>query len=137
MDGVLCDRILAPIEACLWDALSSLKVYVDQAKALLLAVGPLEVVDERPAEVAAEGNPGVDDSRDLCEVAAEVRDALVVLHATFAVDGIRIRSTVSAERVEEGAVQKAIELPGGELVMVARSSRAGTGRVVACVPGIS
>jgi len=70
--GSLCDRILVPIEARLRDALSSLKVYVDQAESLLQTVRPFEVIEKRPGKITSERNPGLEDTQSLFEVVPQV-----------------------------------------------------------------
>jgi len=61
-------------------------VDVDDAEPLVVAVGLLEVVEERPREVAAHVGARVDRLGDRAEVAPEVLDPLRVVHVPVVTD---------------------------------------------------
>ena len=65
--------------AHLWGALLRFEVDVVDAEAVGVAVGPLVVVHQAPAEVAANGNAFGDAAMKLGEVVAEIHDAVGVV----------------------------------------------------------
>ena len=71
--------------AVLDGALLGVVVDSDDAESLLVAPRPLEVVEQRPVEVAAHVDAGIDRVEDRAEVHAEEVGALVVVHAHLAV----------------------------------------------------
>ena len=67
--------VLVPVRACLGIALLGLKVDVEQAVALVIAVGPGELVLQRPHKVAVDVHTAVDRLEDPREMLAHVIDA--------------------------------------------------------------
>ena len=67
--------VLVPVRACLGVALLGLKVDVEQAVALVVAVGPGELVLQRPHKVAVDVHAAVDCLEDPCEMLTHVVDA--------------------------------------------------------------
>src|SRR4029453_304976 len=82
------DEVAVPERAALRDAHLSGEVDVDDAEALVVALFPLEVVQQRPDAVAADVDAVGDGSGEGGEVALEVGGARGVLDV--AVDGGRI-----------------------------------------------
>ena len=67
--------VLVPVRARLGIALLGLKVDVEQAIALVIAVGPGELVLQRPHEVTVDVYAAVDCLEDPCEMLTHVVDA--------------------------------------------------------------
>src|SRR5580704_13715322 len=62
------DQLLVPAGAGLRDAGLGAEVHEDQAEPAAVPVGPLQVVEQRPDEVAAYVHPGLDGPQHLGEV---------------------------------------------------------------------
>ena len=71
--------VLVPVRARLGIALLGLKVDVEQAIALVIAVGPGELVLQRPHEVTVDVYAAVDCLEDPCEMLTHVVDARCVV----------------------------------------------------------
>lgn len=71
--------VLVPVRARLGIALLGLKVDVEQAIALVIAVGPGELVLQRPHEVTVDVHAAVDCLEDPCEMLTHVVDARGVI----------------------------------------------------------
>ena len=54
-------------------------IYIDQAKALRVSVSPLEIVHQRPDEIAAHVVAALDPVQHRIEIAAEIVDAIPVI----------------------------------------------------------
>ena len=67
--------VLVPVRARLGIALLGLKVDVEQAVALVIAVGPGELVLQRPHKVAVDVHAAVDRLEDPCEMLTHIVDA--------------------------------------------------------------
>ena len=67
--------VLVPVRARLGIALLGLEVDVEQAIALVVAVGPGELVLQRPHKVAVDVHAAVDCLEDPCEMLTHVVDA--------------------------------------------------------------
>ena len=74
----LCD-VLVPVRACLGIALLGLKVDVEQAVTFVIAVGPGELVLQRPHKVPVDVYAAVDCLEDPCEMLTHVVDARCVV----------------------------------------------------------
>src|SRR5215510_2151909 len=68
------DEVPVPREAVLRHPLEGVEVDVDDSEAAGVAERPLEVVEERPEEVAAHGHARRDSRSDCVEMALEVGD---------------------------------------------------------------
>src|SRR5580765_557610 len=77
------DDVAVPLARILDRARLRLVVDVDQAEAVLVALGPLEVVEDRPVEVALDRDAGRDRRRQLAQVARHEVDAIGIVHAAF------------------------------------------------------
>src|ERR1700710_3012837 len=84
----LADQRGVPVAAGLDAPDLGVEVDVDQAEALVIAVGPLEVVQERPGEVSGQGDALVRRTGTGREVALQVGDALAVVDHSGRVDHI-------------------------------------------------
>ena len=76
--GLLANERRVPPSARLEAPIKRAWVHRHQAEARAIAVHPLEVVEERPGEVAAHGNAGLVCPRQRLDVVAQVGDALLV-----------------------------------------------------------
>ena len=92
------DHLLVPVERVLRDALLGLVVDVDQAEALLVAVGPLEVVEQRPGVVAGHRHAVLDRARELEQVAVHEVDALRIVDLAVQEHLIAHRQAVLGDR---------------------------------------
>src|SRR5688500_13515046 len=77
--GLRGEQVGVPVEGLLSGALERLVVDVHQAEALRVALGPLEVVHERPAVVAAYVDAADDRLGDRADVGPQVVDARLVV----------------------------------------------------------
>src|SRR5439155_9500722 len=73
--AVAGDHLLVPTEGILGHAPLRLVVDVDEAKALLVAVGPFEVVEQRPGVIALDRHTVADRARQLEQPAVHMVDA--------------------------------------------------------------
>src|SRR5690606_14671284 len=88
------DRVAVPVRAVLPGALTGGVVDVDEAEALGVAVGPFEVVQQRPREVPADVGARLDGPFHGGDVVAQVRDAPLVADAAVAVHRVVERGAV-------------------------------------------
>src|SRR6266516_6095378 len=79
VEAVAGDHLPIPVGAVLQHALLGGVVNVDQAEALGVALFPLEVVQQRPDEVAAQVHPGGDGALRRAEVAIQEADAVGIV----------------------------------------------------------
>ena len=77
-DGVGGDGGFVELRAEFWGALLGFEVDVDDAEALAVAVGPLVVVEEAPAEIALDGDAFGDGAVELGEIVAQEHGAVGV-----------------------------------------------------------
>ena len=87
-DGVLGDDLFVPERAVFGRAFLGLKIDVDDAEPLGVALAPLEVVDQRPDIVAVDRDAGLDGAVDLGEVVPDVFEAARVLDLAVGGNGI-------------------------------------------------
>ena len=87
-DGVLGDDLFVPERAVFGGAFLGLKIDVDDAEPLGVALAPLEVVDQRPDIVAVDRDAGLDGAVDLGEVVPDVFEAARVLDLAVGGNGI-------------------------------------------------
>ena len=87
-DGVLGDDLFVPERAVFGGAFLGFKIDVDDAEPLGVALGPLEVVDQRPDVVAVDRDAGLDGAVDLGEVGPDVIEAAHVLDLAVGGNGI-------------------------------------------------
>jgi hypothetical protein len=78
-EGVVGDDLFVEIGAELGGALLGFEVNVVDAETIGVAVGPLVVVHEGPAEVAFDGDAFRDSAMKLGDVVAEIHDAVGVV----------------------------------------------------------
>src|SRR3954469_6861570 len=74
-----CDPVAVPERAALGDSRLCREVDEDDPEALLVAVLPLEVVEERPHVIAAHIGAGLPGAFDRVDVPRQVRHAAIVL----------------------------------------------------------
>src|SRR5262245_50788794 len=74
------DQVAVPVETVFRHALERRKVDVDDPEPLRIAERPLEVVEEAPDEVALDGRPGADRTRDRADVGLEEGRTLEIAH---------------------------------------------------------
>src|SRR4030088_3152033 len=79
-ESVAADHVAVPGRAVLRGALLRVVVDVDQAEPLVVSVAPLEVVQERPGEVAAQVDTGGQGGVGSPQVSVEVRDPFDVAY---------------------------------------------------------
>src|SRR3954470_5957610 len=102
---VLRDQVAVPERAALRRPFEVLEVDRDDPKAPVVAVLPLEVVEQRPDVVAAHVDTGRDRTLDGLDVAAEVRDALGILdHGLPVGHGVVVRGAVLGDHERDVAV---------------------------------
>src|SRR5215831_728955 len=77
--SLIVDQLSVPREGVLRRAALSLVVHVHETEAGCIALGPLEVVEQRPDEVAAHVHPGVHGFAHGPQVPVEEIDALGVV----------------------------------------------------------
>src|SRR5215831_9905075 len=95
-------------------ALERLEVDVDHAEAAAVAFRPLEVIDERPDEIAAQFDTGGERAAGGSEVLVKIGDAIVVVHGAVRRERIVVASAV-LRHIEVGiavAVAQADQLFG-------------------------
>src|SRR5690554_1624744 len=88
------DGLAVPVGRVLPTALGRLVIDVDNAKALVVALGPLEVVHQRPGEVAPHVSTFGDCLAYGVNVAVEVINTVDVSHAAVFIDDVIPRGTV-------------------------------------------
>ena len=93
-DGVLGDDLFVPERAVFGGAFLGFKVDVDDTEPLGVALGPLEVVDQRPDVVAVNRDAGLDGAVDLGEVVFDVIEAARVPDLAVGGNGIGEAGTV-------------------------------------------
>src|SRR6478735_9840309 len=105
VEGSLGDDPRVGPSAVLHRTLLGVVVDADDAEPLLVPPGPLEVVQQRPVEVAAHIDPGLDRVEDRAEMHTEELRALVVVHTHLAVldDGLVVVGGTVLGDVEDGA----------------------------------
>ncbi len=69
------------LKRVLWTALLCFIIDMDQAEALAVAEGPLEVVEQRPDEITAHRNAGRDRILHRTKIGAQIADAVFVADA--------------------------------------------------------
>src|SRR6516164_5411270 len=85
---VLRDRVLVPLGAELWRALLRLEVHIVDAEALRVAIGPFEVVEQAPEEVALHRIALSYGAMQMGDVVAQVHHAINVVDAAGGVDHV-------------------------------------------------
>src|SRR5215472_12207562 len=90
---LISDEFREPSIGRLGRALERLEIDVDHAEAAAVAFRPLEVINERPDEIAAQFRTGGERAAGGREVVAQIGDAVVVVYG--AVRRKRISSSVS------------------------------------------
>src|SRR5215831_12737112 len=83
-----------PLIGRLGRALERLEIDVNHAEAAAVAFRPLEVIDERPDEIAAQFYPGGNRAAGGGEVLAQISDAIVVVYGAICRERIVVASTV-------------------------------------------
>src|SRR5215470_19083661 len=75
-------------------ALERLEIDVNHAEAAAVAFRPLEVIDERPDEIAAQFYPGGEGAAGGGEVLAQISDAIVVVYGAVRRERIVVASAI-------------------------------------------
>src|SRR5919201_5106482 len=91
---LLRDEVAVPVEAPLRHPLERRIVDVDESKALPVAPCPLEVVHQRPDEVALDRDTRLDSAADRRDVPFEVVTALRIAHAAVVTAHVRKRRAI-------------------------------------------
>src|SRR5205807_1499691 len=94
-----------------WPARERAGLEPDQPEVARPSLRPLEVVHQRPVEVAPYVSPGRDRVRHLAEVGGQVASAGVLVERRVAVLGDEERLAGSAEATEEAAQPRRVDLP--------------------------
>src|SRR4051812_7685845 len=102
------DQVVVPAVGVLGGALLAVVVDMHQPEPLGVALGPLEVVHQRPGVVAADVDLRLDRRRDGPEVGVEVGDALRIVNLAVGVHDVVVRAAVlgDVDGRQRGAVPR-------------------------------
>src|SRR5688572_1695011 len=106
---MIADDFTVPVIGILRRALLRLVVDVDETEAILVALAPLEVVEDRPVEVAGDRHAFRRGALEAAEIVREEVDALRIVHLAVEVDEVRVAVAVFRKNDREVLVALGLE----------------------------
>ena len=101
IEAIYLDHFRKPAPAVLDDTFLGLPIHMHQPEALTISQRPLEVIQQRPVEIALYGNTIFNGAMDLCNMIPQIADAAFVAHTSIKIhavgDGDSFSVTISSQ----------------------------------------
>ncbi len=105
---IFLDAVPIPVKAGLGEALLGGVVYVNDAKAAIIAVGPFKVVEKAPKVVAEEGVTFLDGAVGGLQVLAQIVDAVEVEYFALGGEGILSGAAIFGDYHRQGGAVEGV-----------------------------